>query len=82
MPQSYTLIPPYYLLLVSYVYIFGLVGLAIFTNSLATQWKRRNQCVSSHPSQESFSEILQTSFEWLIRGLQTPNRLAVFTYLI
>ena len=43
MPQSYTLIPPYYLLLVSYVYIFGLVGLAIFTNSLATQWKRRGQ---------------------------------------
>ena len=43
MPESYTLIPPYYLLLVSYVYIFGLVGLAIFTNSLATQWKRRSQ---------------------------------------
>jgi len=43
MPQSYTLIPPYYLQLVSYVYIFGLVGLAICTNSLATQWQRRSQ---------------------------------------
>ncbi len=40
MPRTYSLIPPYYLLLVSYVYIFGLVGLAICTNKLANQWRR------------------------------------------
>lgn len=43
MPQSYNLMPPHYLLLTSYVYIFGLVGLAICSNSLATQWQRRSQ---------------------------------------
>ena len=43
MPRTYSLIPPYDLLLVSYVYIFGLVGLAIFTNKLANQWQRHTK---------------------------------------
>ena len=40
MPRTYSFIPPYYLLLVSYVYIFGLVGLAILISKLAKQWQR------------------------------------------